>query len=217
MTTKPWTPTTALPEGSNTLIEASAGTGKTYQMEGLVLRLVVEQGLSIEQILVITFTRAAAAELRGRIRARLVAAREALRTGKAPENDELIPHILKLDRQACQSRIDLAIAAYDRAMISTIHSFTQDCLTRFALEANVELDARSDLDSSALQGRLMADALGSIGHAVTVEQASLLADMGLPPCDEDVFARGVLGDLDAEVRPAPLEGIAVPETTKAWR
>lgn len=217
MSTSTWTPTTKLPEGSNTLIEASAGTGKTYQMEGLVVRLVAEEGLAIDEILVITFTRAAAAELRGRIRARLVKCREALLTGAVPEDDEVLKHLLELDRQSCQRRIEDAIAAYDRAMISTIHSFTQDCLTRFALEANVELDARSDLDISALQGRLMADALGTIGHAVTTEQASIFSAMGLPSCEEGVFLRGVLGDLDAEVRPGPVEGIAVPESARAWR
>ena len=43
------------------LIEASAGTGKTYQTEGLAVRLVVEQGIAIDRLLVITFTRAATA------------------------------------------------------------------------------------------------------------------------------------------------------------
>src|SRR5882724_13381070 len=54
-------------QGSN-LIEASAGTGKTYSIAILVLRLVLEQGLSVKEILMVTFTRAAVAELQERIR-----------------------------------------------------------------------------------------------------------------------------------------------------
>ena len=56
--------------GSN-LIEASAGTGKTWSITGLYLRMVVEQNLLPENILVVTFTKAATAELTGRIRQRL--------------------------------------------------------------------------------------------------------------------------------------------------
>jgi ATP-dependent exoDNAse (exonuclease V) beta subunit len=54
------------------LIEASAGTGKTYTICSLYLRLVIEQDYDVQQILVVTFTKAATAELRERIRARLV-------------------------------------------------------------------------------------------------------------------------------------------------
>ena len=53
--------------GSRLVIEASAGTGKTFAIAGLVTRYVVEAGVPIDQILVVTFTRAAAAELRERV------------------------------------------------------------------------------------------------------------------------------------------------------
>ena len=65
---------TALLTGIN-LIEASAGTGKTYTIAMLVLRFVVEKNLDIKQILVVTFTKAATEELKDRIRSRLVEAR----------------------------------------------------------------------------------------------------------------------------------------------
>ena len=65
-----FTPTSPLLPGA-TLIEASAGTGKTYQITNLVLRLVAEQELALDEILVVTFTKAATADLRGRIRERL--------------------------------------------------------------------------------------------------------------------------------------------------
>ena len=60
------------------VVEASAGTGKTYSIAMLVLRFVVEQNVAVEELLVVTYTRAATEELRGRIRRRLVEAREIL-------------------------------------------------------------------------------------------------------------------------------------------
>src|ERR1700727_2592154 len=70
-----------------TLIEASAGTGKTYTICGLVLRLVLERQLAIEEILVTTFTELATAELRDRIRNLFLRALTAFRTGES--EDEL--------------------------------------------------------------------------------------------------------------------------------
>ena len=66
--------------GSN-LIEASAGTGKTYNIEGLFIRLVLEMQLPVDQILVLTFTNAATEELKIRIRNKLVQARDAFTAG----------------------------------------------------------------------------------------------------------------------------------------
>ena len=63
-----------------TCIEASAGTGKTYSIAYLVLRLVVEEGIPIDKILTVTFTKAATEELKERIRAKLYAARMAYDT-----------------------------------------------------------------------------------------------------------------------------------------
>ena len=57
------------------MIEASAGTGKTYSIAMLALRFVVEEGVAIDELLVVTYTRAATEELRGRIRSRLLEAR----------------------------------------------------------------------------------------------------------------------------------------------
>jgi exodeoxyribonuclease V beta subunit len=56
---------------NNNLIEAGAGTGKTYNITFLVLRLLIEKNLPIDEILVVTFTEAAASELKEKIRARL--------------------------------------------------------------------------------------------------------------------------------------------------
>ena len=74
------------------LIEASAGTGKTYTIALLFLRLLLEKGLSVDEILVVTFTKAATEELRGRIRQRIRDALDVLE-GQGP-NDPLLQELL---------------------------------------------------------------------------------------------------------------------------
>src|SRR4051812_45608017 len=69
------------------LIEASAGTGKTYTITTLFLRLILERHLSVSEVLVVTFTKAATAEVRDRIRSRL---RNALTAISAPSSDPVL-------------------------------------------------------------------------------------------------------------------------------
>ena len=80
------------------LVEASAGTGKTYAIAMLVLRLVVEEGIPLERLLVVTFTKAATAELRERIRKRLLEARDLLR-GQADAADLTLAKLGRRDRR----------------------------------------------------------------------------------------------------------------------
>ncbi len=123
------------------LVEASAGTGKTYTLTGLYLRLLIEQSLSPEQILVVTYTNAATAELKERIRGRLVTAREAFETGEF--NDLLMQHLLQTspDHQRVIKQLKLAIAGFDQAAIHTIHGFCQRVLIEHAFETSQPFDA----------------------------------------------------------------------------
>lgn len=105
-------------------IEASAGTGKTYNLCLLYERLVVEKGLPVNQILVVTFTEAAAAELRDRIYRRLHA------TVHAPDTPP-----------PARQRIAAALLAFDDAAIFTIHGFCHRALTRLAFAAGQPLVA----------------------------------------------------------------------------
>jgi exodeoxyribonuclease V beta subunit len=91
-----------------TLIEASAGTGKTYTISGLVLRLVLEKQLAIEEILVTTYTELAMAELRERIRDLLFQVLTAFQTGQS--EDELIQPLLSQYRSDEQAQRRLSIA-----------------------------------------------------------------------------------------------------------
>ena len=111
-----------LPLRGTHLVEASAGTGKTYAIATLFVRLVAELGHPVDRILVVTFTEAAAAELRDRIRRRLREARARTEEGLAAR------------------RLDLAIRTFDEASISTIHGFCHRVLHDSAFETGVAFD-----------------------------------------------------------------------------
>ncbi|MCK5417977.1 MAG: UvrD-helicase domain-containing protein, partial [Desulfobacterales bacterium] len=120
-------------EGIN-LIEASAGTGKTYTIEGLFLRLILEKRLLIDQILVVTFTKAATEELRDRIRVKLLQAEKAFRRGAS--KDDLLMDLLKrqTDHGAAIDLIHDALVEFDKAPIFTIHGFCARILYEHAFE-----------------------------------------------------------------------------------
>ncbi len=120
-------------------IEASAGTGKTYALASLAARYVAEQGVTTSELLVVTFTRAATAELRARVRARLSEAAEHLRrvlmdpssiaTNVIP--DRLLEHLADTDdheRSRRLNHLDQAITEFDAATITTIHGFAVQVL-----------------------------------------------------------------------------------------
>lgn len=137
------------------LVEASAGTGKTYAIGMLVLRGVVELGISIDKILIVTFTKAATEELKDRIRSRLAEARDGLqKLEESGGNDLKIDETLKEwllrveDRGEALRRLQLALYDIDSASIFTIHSFCQRMLVDQALESgqlfNLELVSSID-------------------------------------------------------------------------
>ncbi|QEY31161.1 DNA helicase UvrD [Synechococcus sp. RSCCF101] len=136
------------------LLEASAGTGKTYALAHLVLRLVVERGLSLQQLLVVTFTEAAAAELRDRIGRRLS---EALHGLQRTPDDAVLAQWIEQRRssrggavQADRGRLLLALEELHRADITTIHGFCLRSLQRSGLEAALPLHCRLERDPTTL-------------------------------------------------------------------
>ncbi|MBS0604766.1 MAG: UvrD-helicase domain-containing protein [Verrucomicrobia bacterium] len=121
-------------------LEASAGTGKTFAIEHLVTRLLIEGSspLKIEQILVVTFTRAATRELKLRIRRNLGKTKEELNSG-TPSVDYL-QAICEQGEAAVKTaieRIDAALICYDAAQIFTLHGFCHRVLGEFAFEAGI--------------------------------------------------------------------------------
>jgi exodeoxyribonuclease V beta subunit len=132
----------AVPLVGTVLVEASAGTGKTHAITTLFLRLVIEQGVPVQEILVVTFTEAATAELRDRIRGRLRAALELLSGGTSASDPELVAFAAKhaAERSLHRSRATTALRDLDLAAISTIHAFCMRMLREHAFESGARLD-----------------------------------------------------------------------------
>ncbi len=132
-----------VPLSGTQLIEASAGTGKTHTITDLFLRLIMEKGLTVDQILVVTFTEAATEELRDRIRKKL---RHAINmfspASKSAVEDNTIREISKTctDRRAAVERLQLAVSSFDEAAIFTIHAFCLQVLQDLAFETAVPFD-----------------------------------------------------------------------------
>lgn len=138
MPTTPFNAQTVALSQSN-LIEASAGTGKTYSIAILSLRLLLEENIPIQEILMVTFTKAAVAELETRIRAFVRLAYNSC-TGIASNDDTIDALVLDSKRvrgeQETLFRLKNAILFLDETAILTIHSFCQRTLSEFAFETN---------------------------------------------------------------------------------
>ncbi|WP_347258895.1 UvrD-helicase domain-containing protein, partial [Methylocaldum sp.] len=133
------------------LVEASAGTGKTWTISGLYVRLILELGLSVDQILVVTYTKAATAELQDRIRRRLREVLSAFETGES--DDDFCRRILELygDRTEIARRLlGYAISGFDEAAVYTIHGFCQRLLNESAFESGADFDCELMPDETDL-------------------------------------------------------------------
>lgn len=126
-------------------VEASAGSGKTFSVAGAVsLLLATQQDLRISEILVTTFTRNAAAELRDRIRRQLLALEKSLRDGNIADNDVIAKSLRGENQMAYADRLDRAIREFDSATISTIHSVCSRVMAMAGLP--VVGEGRTDAD-----------------------------------------------------------------------
>ncbi len=127
------------------LIEASAGTGKTYNITRLYLRLILEKGLTVEQILVMTFTKDATEEIRGRIGELL---RESLNQwNQLIEQDEFYQHIsTTVSENVAKARLKQALLYLDEASIMTLHGFCKRVLSQYAFNSGLSFNL--DMDTS---------------------------------------------------------------------
>ncbi|WP_217518281.1 exodeoxyribonuclease V subunit beta [Vibrio metschnikovii] len=148
------------------LIEASAGTGKTFTIAALYLRLLLGHGnadtrhptpLTVDQILVVTFTEAATAELRDRIRQRIHQARIAFLRGSS--DDPVIQGLLAdyADRALAAKVLLQAERQMDEAAVYTIHGFCQRMLTQNAFESGSRFSNEFVTDESQLKAQVVAD------------------------------------------------------------
>ncbi len=216
------------------LLEASAGTGKTFALAHLVLRLVTRPGdpLPLERLLVVTFTDAAAAELRDRIARRLQKALALLEPSQAEDSndqpaasDAVLAAWLDAQpadpaaRQRLRGQLLLALEALDRADITTIHGFCRRTLQRQALEAGQgpALELERDGGEQAAQ----------VIHDYWLQQvlslpAGLLAGLQRQGITPELLERLLLrldGDPALELEPLPPDwqgGVSLPEHLPAW-
>lgn len=161
------------------LVEANAGTGKTWNIEALVIRLLIEKRLEPGAVLVVTFTDAAAQELRERILERINQVYEALNTPeysgadvflqackvKYGSNESVLDHL-----ETCKSR-------FDEASIYTIHSFCKQVLTDFRFEAGLETEMQILPDSRVIQQEVIKDEWRTLNHRFSRGPESRLADI----------------------------------------
>ncbi|WP_430462237.1 exodeoxyribonuclease V subunit beta [Thalassolituus sp. LLYu03] len=180
------------PLAGQSLIEASAGTGKTYTIAGLYNRLILGHGrggerLGCDQILVVTFTRAATEELRGRIRQRL---RDSFEDILRLENNQKAhdsAFYACLSDLAAQAGCDAAVirqgvkpwlqanlALMDEAAIFTIHGFCQRMLKQFAFDSGVVFSAELVLDADTYLQQACEDIWRREAYPLSAEQSRFL-------------------------------------------
>ena len=201
------------------LLEASAGTGKTFALAHLVLRLVTERKLNLKELLVVTFTEAAAAELRDRIGRRLNDALKALLQDQAndsdaqtnaPPPDAVMEEWLALHgqdpntRRTIASNLLEALEGLERADITTIHGFCRRSLRRQALQNGTAMEVCLESDSQHLCQEVAYDYWEHQVLALPADNVSGLLHAGLS-ADQLSHALSRL-DSDCAVRIAGTEG-----------
>ena len=183
--------------GGSHLVEASAGCGKTHAITELYVRLVAERRLDVSEILVVTYTRAATAELRERIREKLrVAARDESRSAEQRE------------------RLAIAVRSFDEAAIFTIHGFCQRALTDNAFESRVEFGTELVPNLGPMLLEVVQDFYCRELHDAPKVLVRWLRRDG--PEKLVALARAVTSDPDLEVLPAEID-VDLDEPLERWR
>ena len=145
----------------NYLLEASAGTGKTFSIENIVVRLLIENNpLTIEQILIVTFTRAATRDLKLRIHGSILSAVDFLRNAKnglSNYTSSTIDYLSKIVEEGIDSinmalrNLERAVCSFDLSQIYTIHGFCAQMLSENIFESNFTLAVKDNDDSVSSQ------------------------------------------------------------------
>jgi len=145
------------------LMQASAGTGKTFSIQTIYLRLILIEGLTVQQILTVTFTKDATKELRDRLQLILMEAQAYLKEPTTAVEDRtrsIVDLACSPDKSGATlagNRLRMALLDFDMAAIYTIHGFCQRILSRFAFETSQDFDAEPASDSGSEIERLCRD------------------------------------------------------------
>ena len=185
-----------MPLQGRVLIEASAGTGKTHNIGLVWLRLLLERGLGVQQILVTTFTEAAAQELRERLRRRLVEVEHWFLTGKLvgrSDDKKLLAYLQQRandqqTRTMALRRIQLARADFDRAPIATIHSLCMRIQRDFPLDTGASFQIGTATDERTLLRECLEDFWRQrfLGPGVDEREAAAVLAGGIEPLLRDI-------------------------------
>ncbi|WP_230467711.1 UvrD-helicase domain-containing protein [Lujinxingia vulgaris] len=158
-----------LQRGQHAVIEASAGTGKTYTIQHIVVDLLLRRKLSVQDVLIVTFTRAATGDLKKKIRETLQELTEAygalesgeVKTLRGGQLDDGAPvngtHFGEIDEEGFK-RLRRALRTFDQASIYTIHGFCQRILVEHAF-ANKRLLEQEHVDGDRLINRAISETL----------------------------------------------------------
>jgi exodeoxyribonuclease V beta subunit len=208
-------PPQLIPLDAPTLVEASAGTGKTYTITTYFVRAILERDLKPDEILVVTYTKAATAELRARTRQRILDAIRLLDVGS--EAGDVLQGVVtasveRVGRRETEMKLRAALGEMDRAAILTIHGFCQRLLQDHPLLFGIDFDFEVSEDARSMYSELAVDywtaelydapdwMLRALGEKkVNAAQLAKLAKVSVTPGIE------ILGPAPAEVDQAILE------------
>ena len=155
-------PTVNCPLDGINLIEAAAGTGKTYNIQNLVVRYILETDCTIDQLAVVSYTVPAAAELKDRLRKVLQAVKSEIECSDSTQSQQA-KDLLSRSRSCgippkiAAAKINRALEDFDLAQVCTIHGFCQKILADCALDCGESFSARLDNDKKALLSPIIDD------------------------------------------------------------
>jgi len=200
-----------IPLAGTALIEASAGTGKTYTITGLFLRLILEQRFSVNEILVVTFTEAATQELKERIRRRL---REAIAVFSGSGGDDKFLTELAMRHHDSDSAVEAlreALRSFDEAAIFTIHGFCRRMLSENAFESGSLFDTELVEDESDIVDGVIDDFWRIHFYTASPLFIRYAVSQGMIRRKLTALVRGILSHRDVKIVPQVENPITEPQ------
>lgn len=194
------------PLAGRRLIEASAGTGKTYTITALYLRLLLgSEGLSsalrVDQILVVTFTEAATEELRDRIRSRIHDAFMVFRGAESHDDFLLALRDQQEDLQRSARMLEYAARQMDEAAIFTIHSFCQRMLRQHAFESGSLFETELVADIAPLQRQALLDCWRDLIYPAASDLSEAIQQIWANPDQLQADLKPMLGKPELKLIP----------------
>jgi exodeoxyribonuclease V beta subunit len=207
-----------LPLEGTVCIEASAGTGKTFTIGLIILRLVMEKDLDLQRLAVVTFTEAATGELTQRIAAFLRTACDYAAGGERTKGNEQIADLVDAAKESADDRVLLrienALLNFDLARISTIHGFCARMLDEFAFETRSSFGMEVVGNQQELIDEILADFWRREIAPLEPRIAKFLGDM--TPASLGDYLRSFLAFPGLEVSAPPIDSRSINEFCAAY-